>query len=203
MVGGLGASSLVYGMLAARWKAGRPWIGAAALGALAWAQTPALYQAGHALEGGPKRMHASLLDVSDAYVPEIVAAGRATVLAAVPFRTLTQWALRERTGGLDRLEEHWYDFSAETLAGREAFLRWVRTTDCDTLVFLERLAGKLPWVVGPECDRHAGLLGLLKTQEHFRLVRQQDFPQQHCRVLIWRRPGSAPALDPLAALRRH
>jgi hypothetical protein len=196
VVGGVGLASVLYGRLTARWKQVRPWVGAAALAALTWTQLPALRQAGHALEGGPKPGHPSILDVTDSYVPEIVASGRATVLAAVPFRTLTQWALLERAGGLDRLEEHWWDFGAGSPADRESFLRWLHTTDCDTLVFLERLGDKVPWVAGPECTRHAELLDLLEAQGVFRPVRKQEFPGQHCRLHVWRKQGS-----PLAARR--
>jgi hypothetical protein len=192
VMAGVGAAALVHGPLTLWCKALRPWLAAAAVGALAIFLGPALLAPGYALEGGPHADHASLLDVTESYVGELAGARKATVLAAVPFRTLTQWALLQRKGDLGPLEEHWYDFAADGPAERAAFLRWLQATDCDALVFLDRLGGELPWVVGPECDRHARLLPLLRRQTLFRPIREQEFPRQHCRVIVWRRAAAAP-----------
>jgi hypothetical protein len=197
---GIGTSSVAYCCRPNRWPGAGNWIGMLSLAALTWTQVPALRSVGHALEGGPKEGHPSMLDVTDSYVPEIARSRRATVLAAVPFRTLTQWAVLECLGRLDRLEEHWWDFSAESPSERDFFLQWLRTTDCDTLVFLERLPGKLPWVVGPECDRHSTLLRLLRNQDQFTLVRKHTFEEQHCRVLVWRRQADRPGYSPASGL---
>jgi hypothetical protein len=188
ILGGVGGAQMVCVVVRTGWNNVRPLFAIGGVGALAWMQMPALLSPGHALEGGPHPHHASLLDLTESYIPELANSRRATVLAAVPFRTLTQWALLQQTGSLARLEEHWWDFAADSPAERESFLRWLQTTECETLVFLERLPGKAPWVVGPECDRHAGLLDLLRDQEQFLLSKQRAFPHHHCRVLVWQRP---------------
>jgi hypothetical protein len=192
VMAGVGAASLIHGRLTARCRAARPWLATAAVGSLLIFMGPALLAPGHALEGGPHTQHASLIDVTDSYVPDVAGARKATVLAAVPFRTLTQWALLQRAGDLAALDEHWYDFGADSPTEREAFLGWLQKTDCDTLVFLERLPGPFPWVLGPECDRHAGLLPLLRQQTFFHRTREQEFPRQHCRVIVWRRAAAGP-----------
>jgi hypothetical protein len=199
VMAGVGASTLVHGRLTARCKAMQPVVGTAVIAVLAVALGPALLGKGHALEGGPHPDHPSLLDVTDSYVPELVSAHKATILAAVPFRPLTQWSLLQRTGALRTLEEHWTDFGADSPAERETFLGWLRATDCETLVFLERLPGPIPWEVGPECDRHARLLPLLHKQDRFRPTGQREFPGQHCRVIVFRRMSAEPGLAPVAA----
>jgi hypothetical protein len=187
VAGGIGLASLLYGPLTARRPRIRPWLAAGALAGVAWAQGPALLGAGHAIEGGPKADRPSLMDLTDAYLPDIAGSGRAALLAAVPIRTLTQWAVLERCGRLDRLEEHWWGFAADRAGNRAAFASWLRTTSCDTLVFVGSLPGQPSWEGGPECQRHAELLELLGLQDAFRLVKERDFPEHGCRVLVWRR----------------
>jgi hypothetical protein len=187
VAGGIGLAALLYGRLTARRPRLRPWLAAGALAGLAGVQGPALVGAGHALEGGPKPDHASLVDLADAYLPDLAHSGRAVVLAAVPVRTLTQWALLERCGRLDRLEEHWWGFAADRPGNRTAFAAWLRTTSCDTLVFVDRLPGRPRWEEGPELRLLADLLDLLRRQNVFRLVKERDFPEHCCRVLVWQR----------------
>ena len=115
---------------------------------------------------------------------------------AVPVRALTQWAVLERCGRLDRLEEHWWGFADDRPGNRAAFTAWLGTTACDTLVFVDRLPGRPRWEDGPECVLHADLLELLRRQDVFRLVKERDFPDHCCRVLVCalRRPLT-PALS--------
>jgi hypothetical protein len=162
------------------------------LAGLAWAEWPALGGAGHAMEGGPRPDHGSLLDLTDAYLPEVARGGRTAVLGAVPVRTLTQWAVLERCGRLDPLEEHWWGFADDRPGNRAAFAGWLRTTACDTIVFVDRLPGRPRWESGPELVRHADLLELLRRQDAFRLAKQRDFPDHCCRVLVWRRAPATP-----------
>ncbi len=202
VAGGIGLAILVYGPLTARWPRTRPWLAAAALGALAWMQWPALTNAGHALEGGPRPDHGSLLDLTEAYLPDLAGSGRAAVFGAAPVRALTQWAVLERCGRLDRLEEHWWGFADDRPGNRAAFTAWLRSTPCDTLVYVDRLPGRPRWEQGPECLLHADLLDLLRRQDAFHLVKERDFPDHCCRVQVWRR-SSRPTADPGRPLSRE
>jgi hypothetical protein len=186
VAGGIGLAALVTGRFTARLPAARPWLaGALGLG-LAGLLVPALRAPGHAQDGGPRPDHASVLDVADCYLPEI-ARGRATVLAGVTFRALTQWGLFQRAGRLDGLEDHWYGFGDDPDTSRRGFAAWLPATACDTLVVVDRLPGKPLWEAGPECRLHEPLLEVLRRQQTFRLVKKQDFPPHCCRVLVWRR----------------
>jgi hypothetical protein len=196
LAGGIGLATLVYGRLTAGRPRCRPWLAGAAVLALAASQWPALGSPGRALDGGPHPGHASVLDVADCFLPDIERSGRATVLAAVPVRTLTQWALLERCGRLDRLEEHWWGFGADGPGNLAGFAAWLRTTACDTVVAVERLPGKPLWESGPDCLVNAQLADALRRQDTFRLVKERDFPAHCCRVRVWRQPGGATAASP-------
>lgn len=190
ITGGVGLASLIYGRFTAPVARVRPWLAVGVVGGLVWLQGPALSSAGYCLDSGPRPDHPSWVDVTDAYLTDIATSRRTVVLAAVPVRALTQWAVLERCGGLDRLEEHWWGFADDEADNRREFAAWLPSTACDTIVFVERLPGRAPWEAGPECDLHAQLLDVLRGQEVFRLVRQRDFPKHFCRVLIWRRDSN-------------
>src|SRR5262249_22572447 len=140
----------------------RPWLAAACVGALAAGQGRALLGNGHALEGGPHPGQPTLLGLPDSYFPAVANSPHPTLLSAAPVRTLTQWALLERCGDLDRLEEHWYGFGNDEPSNQEGFARWLATTACDTVVCVGALPGKPRWQAGAECHRVGELLGLLR-----------------------------------------
>jgi hypothetical protein len=190
--GGMGLAALVDCVAALRLSLLRPLVAAAVVTQLVVAQGPALWQPGHSLEAGPRPDHPTLLDVTDSYVPDVLASRRATVLAAVPVRTLTQWTILERVGA-DRLEEHWYGFGGDGTDDGERFRNWIESTACDTIVAVDALPGKPLWEGGPECQRVAHLIDLLPSQDVFHLSREQHFPQLRFRVQVWRR-SAAPLL---------
>jgi hypothetical protein len=184
---GVGLAALLHGRLTAIRPHIRAWLAVPALAGLGWVTWPALLGEGHALEGGPHPQHHCVLDLTDYCLPELGAARRATVLAAVPVKSLVQWTCLERFGRLDRLEENWYGFGAAGPENRQGFSRWLQTTDCDTLIFFERTPVPACWEDVPECALHAELRELLLAQRVFRLAKQRDFPRHGCRVLVWRR----------------
>jgi disulfide bond formation protein DsbB len=150
------------------------------------ALAPGLCAPGSAPEGGPHPARPCLLDLTDCYLPAVDSSRRAALLAAVPFRPLAEWTLLQRHGTVDRLERHWYGFGPAGEANRAGFLRWLRTTPCDTLVFLDRLPGG-SWEDVPDVALHAELRDLVLAQREFRLVQERAFPRHGCRVMVWRR----------------
>jgi hypothetical protein len=184
--GGMGLAAILDRIRDARLPLLRPLAAAAVLAQLILAQGPALWQPGHSLEAGPRPDHPTLLDVADSYVPDLLASRRATVLAAVPVRTLTQWTSLE-CGSADRLEEHWYGFGGDGTDDAQRFRHWIETTACDTIVVINGLPGKPLWEGGPECDRVARLVEVLPAQDVFHLSREQNFPQVRYRVQVWQR----------------
>jgi hypothetical protein len=184
---GVGVAALTRRGIAGLGPSWCPWVAAACVGVVAAGQGSVLRGNGHALEGGPHPGHPTLLDLTDSYVPAVAGSGRAAVMAAAPVRTLTQWALLERCGDLDRLEEHWYGFGEDAGANHEGFARWLATTTCDTVVYVGVLPGELRWQAGAECHRVGELLEPLRRQRVFRLVREEAFARLGYCVLVWRR----------------
>ena len=153
-------------------------------------QYPALIAAGHAWEGGPHPDHPSMLDAIDVYLADLDDSRRTVILTAVPLKPMTQWTFLERHGNFDRLEEHWYSFGAPGEDNRCGFTDWLRTTDCDTLIYCDKISPR-DWAdAGPECALHAELRDLVRSQTAFRLVKQRDFPAYACRVEVWQRRRS-------------
>jgi hypothetical protein len=181
---GMGAAMLVY---RDRWRRWSPALAGGVLLGLGWLHHPALMGEGHAPEGGPHPALPSLLEATDAYLVHLDSAHRAVVLTAVPLKPMTQWTYLERHGSLARLEEHWYGFGTSGEENRRCFQQWLRSTDCDTLIYCAQIAGREWPDAGPECRLHGEVEAVLRSQQTFRLVKQHEIPHYACRVEVWQR----------------
>ena len=183
---GLGLASLVYGSLTLRLPQVRPYLATAAVVLLGCIFLPQLRQAAWSPEGGPHPGSLSVLDVTDAYLPDIQTSKQTIILAAVPIRFLAQWTFLEQKGKLDQLNnDWWFGFGAPGAENRQGFLNWLGTTSCDTLVFVDRLPGVDNWEKGPESDLNADLRDPDLAQKKFQLVKCRDLPEHGCSVLIF------------------
>jgi hypothetical protein len=195
---GLGAAALACGRRTERFPRARPWLAAGALAGVGCLTLPALGRPAHAPEGGPHPDRPSLLAPVDYYLAQLDESRRATILTTVPVKPLTQWTALQRYGRLDRLEENWYGFAGAGRDNRQGFAHWLRTTDCDTLIFLDQLGPAAPgWQDLPECATAAEVRDLLPAQQEFRLVMERAFPENGCRAQVWKRvPPSAQVVAP-------
>jgi hypothetical protein len=93
--------------------------------------------------------------------------------------------------GRHRLETHWFGFGVMGEANRSNFAHWLQTTDCDTVVYIERLPGPHPDYDFTTQDylQQEELGDMLPTQEIFSESDRWELPQCGCRVSIWRKPG--------------
>ena len=142
---------------------------------------------GHAVEGGPHTEQLSMLDVTDAYLADLERGGRTLLLSSLPLKPMAQWTWLERFGSFEGLEQRWYGFGAAGADNRRGFADWLRTANCDTLVFCESTIPRPGVDSGPECELHAELKEVLSEQRVFRLDRQHELPHLACRVQVWRR----------------
>jgi hypothetical protein len=188
---GMGLATAIHGRLTARHRPLRPWLASVALGGVTLVHLPALTAQGHAPEGGPRPDQLSLLELTDAYLPFLDHANRATVLAAVPVKPLVQWTYLEHFGTFDRLEENWYGFGPPGEGNRQAFQTWLRSPACDTIVYLDRTPGPNIWEDVPDTRLHAELRDLLFAQNVFQEVSRRAFPRAGCTVHVWRNPSRA------------
>ncbi len=182
---GIGAAALAYGRLTLRIPKVRPYLATAGVAALACVFLPPLRNAATSPEGGPHPRTASVLDVTDAYLPDVKASRQTAIFAAVPVKPLAQWTFLQQKGALESLENNWYGFGAAGEENRQGFLHWLQTTPCDTLVYVDRLGTAGDWEEVPECALHAELRDLLLSQKTFRLVKRHDLPQLGCSVLVF------------------
>ncbi|MHB1422754.1 MAG: hypothetical protein ACYC3I_06065 [Gemmataceae bacterium] len=140
---------------------------------------------GRAVEGGSHTEFPSMLDVTDAYLADVRGEGRTLLLTSLPLKPMAQWTWLERFGSFEQLEERWYGFGAAGADNRRGFAHWLRTTDCDTLVFCETTIERPGVDSGPECALHAELKDVLSGQQVFHLSQQHELPHLACRVQVW------------------
>jgi hypothetical protein len=188
---GIGLASALQVRLLARRPLCQSLLAAGLLIVLGAGAAAGLTRPGHAPEGGPELQQASILDVTDGYLEALNGAEPVTILSAVPFRFLSEWTYTERYGTHARLDSHWFGFGSPGESNRQGFQRWLATTRCATLVFVERLPGAGDCCYTnpkePECLFHEELAPLLQAQTTFRLIERQDHPQHGLSVTIWRR----------------
>lgn len=130
---------------------------------------------------------ASVLDVMDAYFPEVDASHKATVLSAIPCRYVVEWTALQRYGNWTRIESNWFGFAGNGADNREGFRRWLNETDVDTIVYLEAIPGPFFWGEEDQPRLHEELRDLLWGQKRFMLKESRDFSHLACRMTIWKR----------------
>jgi hypothetical protein len=184
---GVGLALCVNGPLTARWKRLRPWLATAAAGGLGLAFFQGFSQAGHAPEAGPDSQRASTLELTDAYLPSLAEARRATIVSTVPMKWLTTWTYLERYGQSDWLETDLKGYGFTDEEHRQAFQKWLETTPSDTLVFIDVPPGSYFYVPGAVNEMYGALRDLLATQAVFQLTKRRELPQYGCAITIWSR----------------
>jgi hypothetical protein len=185
VLAGIGCAALAYGRLTGRIPQVRPYLATAVVGVLGLVLLPSLREAASSPEGGPHPQVVSMLDVTDAYLPEVKSSKQTAIFAAVPVKPLAQWTFLQEKGALDYLDNNWFGFGAAGAENRQGFLNWLQTTTCDTVVFLDRLPGSRRWEEIAECALHAELRDLLMCQKKFHLVKCRDMPEHGCSVLVF------------------
>ncbi len=189
VMAGLGAAALVYGRGTARVPRLRPWLAGAVVGAAVWIQYPAPFAVAKTMEGGAHTEFPSMLDVTDAYLPQVDGTRRALLLTTLPLKPMVQWTWLQRFGNFDRLEQRWYGFGAPGEANRRAFAAWLQNSNCDTVVSCETTIPRPGVDSGPECVLHSELLEELARQNRFRVTSERALPHIGCRVRVWQRRG--------------
>lgn len=197
LVAGIGLAQLCYARLSVKAAPLRQALAAAALAILLLLDLPGFRRPAHTIEAGFDVSRPSVLDLPDFYLPALANSQRSTILATLPMRYLGEWTFLEQYGRLDRLETHWLGFGSSAADNRDGFRRWLDTTTCDTIVFVDNLPSSVPMQrTGVQASLHAELRGTLESQTIFRNVERREFPtlEWGCVVSIWRRmPTESPS----------
>lgn len=180
---GVGLTCLTHGPLTRRRPSSRRWLAAAALGGLGVVTLPGLAVAGRAPEGGAHPERPSSLELTDSYLPLLADSRQPMVLSNVPMKFLSQWTFLEFHGR--RTETEIRDFAPDN---PDAFHRWLSTTTCDTVVFVEVPRTSCFYEYVATCDRYEPLRELLERQTLFQPSQSWRLPQSGCVVTVWKRP---------------
>jgi hypothetical protein len=160
----------------------------AGLAALAALHLPAFAAAPRAPEGGIATSGLSVLDLTDAYLPQLADSRQPAVLSNVPMKFLAQWTYLQRFGRALRLE---------TEVKGPDFEQWLSATKCDTIIYVN---------IPPHTPHYANVAGceamqaygeLLAAQNVFEPVHHELLPKHGCTVTVWKKSGR-----PLEAARK-
>jgi len=123
------------------------WRWAVAAGVAA-TQAPGLFMPPHAPEGGIQPDRPPAFAITDAYLPHLADAVRPAILSNVPLKFLARWTYLDRYGRGVRpvTEVAGLDPSRVSAENDEAVSRWLATTPCDVVVWIDIPAGS-PWYV--------------------------------------------------------
>ncbi len=180
-------------LLQLRWLAGRPAlrhglkVSLAAL--LIGAQIQSLGQAGRSPEGGPVNGQPMVLDLMRPVLAELDDSRQVVILSNNPLKFMAGWTYLQHSGRHGRLETDLRGFGPDPDQNRPAFERWLQTTRCDAVVFID-----LPPDTSPEqCDLfplYNHIPEWMGQQQVFRQVERWPFPQHgNAAVTLWKRSG--------------
>jgi hypothetical protein len=152
-------------------------------------QGPGALGAGHSASAGHRGGHASLLDVTDTYLPDLSGSRSPAILSTIPCRPLLAWTFLERYPHRRDLELPRWDAVTTREDLRHAFDTWVATTQSDTVVVLDiprdsYFGVRLP---GPGAAVHRAVIDLMQAQDEFLEMRRWFFDRYGLTVTLWRR----------------
>jgi hypothetical protein len=185
---GLGFAAVTCGRCARRAGPFRPWLTAAAAAGVLLAHGPALSTAGHSPERGHDHLGGSTCDLADVYLPWVADSRRTAFLSTIEMKYLMRWTCLERFRRPDLIEVDLKGFGPSAEENRRSFERWLASTSCDTLVFIDVPPGSHFY----ELTRHnealaAEVPGWLAAQTAFTPVERHVFREYGCTVTRYAR----------------
>ncbi len=179
------------GVLTPVWRGRKYTVGAvcysAAVGALAVSHLPGLAAPARAVVGEIHRSGRSILDVTDAYLPDLADCRRAAVFSNLPMKSLTQWTYLKRYRRAQRLDTDIKGFDPLASDNQSCFDRWVAATECDTILYVEFAPGTTFHAFVPNCENLSQYGKMMKSQTRFSFVRYRTLPEHGCTVTVWKR----------------
>ncbi len=190
VLAGVGVAQLLQLRWIADWPARKLGVTVALVALLVGAQALALAQPGRSPEGGPRKTDLFVLDLFRPVLPQLDGSRQVVMLSNVPLKFLSAWTFLQRAGVQGRLETDLRGFGPDPDGNRPVFERWLQTTRCDALVFIDLPPGS-PFA---ECDLFPGYKRVpewMQEQKVFREVRRWTFPQYgDATVTLWKPDSS-------------
>jgi hypothetical protein len=165
----------------------RRWVPIAATGGLACCLVPYMFLPAAVPDSGFRTDRISDLTLTDSYLPYLADLQRAVILCNnVAMKQLFQWTYLERYGNLHGVEVDIKGYGDDYVENSQAFSRWLQTTRCDTLVYID-VPERSTFFVQDAHHPYQHVEGFLGTQSVFSLSRQLVLTPYDCTVSIWTR----------------
>lgn len=157
------------------------------MGVLLIAHLPRLATEAHAPEGGIPAAASSSLDITDAYLPDLTESRDVAVFSDMPVKQFTQWTYMQRYPLRKRLETDVKGFDPQAKDNHACFDAWLRTTQCDTVVYLDFATGTRFYRAVPGCENFGQYGQMLQKQQRFSVVARHILTPYGCTVTVWKR----------------
>jgi hypothetical protein len=189
---GIGMASLLSSRVLDGLRHGRTGVAAGIVILLALGHGSQWLPGGHSPANGPQRRDASLLDLTDTYLPHLARSQRTAFFTTVPDESLIQWTFLERYPRREGLELPRWASSLSPVNQRDRFDAWLTSTRSDTVVLLDIPPGSY-WYFGLGYDYNLfrQLSQLLRGQRVFHETHQWYLPRYGCTISLWRRLSDA------------
>jgi hypothetical protein len=171
----------------------RPLLAGAAVCGLGLAHLPGLALPGHSPERGhDDYLAASTRDLTETFLPWLADSRRTLLLSTMEIKHLLRWSFLERYRRHDRLEVDLKGLGSSAEEDRRCFDRWLATTACDAIVFVDVPRGSVFREITSHNEVFTNQLPqLLASQSVFQLVERRTFTRYGCSVSLYRRDGHA------------
>ena len=154
------------------------------------ALSPGLMDEAHAPEGGISVIPFSGLDITDAYLPDLVDSRNIAVFANMPLKHFVQWTYLKRYAsrtGQNKLETDVKGFNPLSSNNNACFEKWLLRTHCDTIVYLNFEPGTIFYQAAPDGVNLSQYGDMLRKQTIFKTAVQHLLPRYGCTVTVWKR----------------
>jgi hypothetical protein len=201
---GAGVAVLLHTRATSRLRHAQPVVATGIVGGLALAHAPGLLAPGHSPERGHHdylNMPATTCDLADFYLPRLSQSRQTVFFSTVEMKYLIRWSFLERYRQRDRIEVDLKGFGSSPEENRQCFEKWLATTTCDTVVFVDLPPGSYFYEL--TCRDEAfgtNLREWLATQSVFVPSERHTFTRYGCSVTLYRR--RATSIEPQVATNR-
>jgi hypothetical protein len=137
----------------------------------------------------------SLLDLSDAYLPDLARCDRVAMFSTVPEREFPEWTYLERypRGAFEWPLEGW--LSAAQV--RSHFDNWIASADAGAIIFFDIDPDSKNYAAIGDYRAYAQVQQMIPLVSDFRIHQQWNFPGRRCSITMWtRQPPAARPRSP-------
>jgi hypothetical protein len=141
---------------------------------------------GHATDRHDFPSGASLLDLTDTYLPDLDRGTKPLVLSNVCAPLWVKWSAIDRWGEAGRVETDFRSIGWFDPVTPEVFQLWLQSMTTDTVVFIDVPPGSDLYEAPPPIEANPLAEEILKGQSVFRMEKEVVVPNRG-RVIVWRR----------------